>query len=114
MTDSWIHSGVLPLKKAAVEKVQAIRAASAASFKLNFEACESVHVCTYAYILKVNLFLTKLLTEDLPNYLFKENCFGFPKFGKAVGQAADDVKSGEMKERRKESVGELSVTLVDA
>jgi hypothetical protein len=34
--------------------------------------------------------------------------------GKAVGPVADDVKSGEMQEGNMDSVGELSVTLVDA
>ncbi|KAK7264145.1 hypothetical protein RJT34_31749 [Clitoria ternatea] len=63
----------------------------------------------------LSMFLTKLLTEDLPRLFVrpKKIVLDFQK-GKAVGPVADDVKSGEMQEGSKESVGELSVTLVDA
>lgn len=59
--------------------------------------------------------MTKLLTEDLPRVFVrpKKIVLDFQK-GKAVGPVADDVKSGEMQEGNKDSVGELSVTLVDA
>jgi len=59
-------------------------------------------------------FLTKLLTEDLPKLFVrpKKIVLDFQK-GKAVGPVAGDVKSGEM-QGNKDSVGELSVTLVDA
>ncbi|WVZ02300.1 hypothetical protein V8G54_023106 [Vigna mungo] len=59
-------------------------------------------------------FLTKLLTEDLPKLFVrpKKIVLDFQK-GKAVGPVAADVKSGEM-QGNKDSVGELSVTLVDA
>lgn len=60
-------------------------------------------------------FLTKLLTEDLPKLFVrpKKIVLDFQK-GKAVGPVAGGVKSGEMQEGNKDSVGELSVTLVDA
>ncbi|TKY67712.1 Extended synaptotagmin-3 [Spatholobus suberectus] len=63
----------------------------------------------------MGMFLTKLLTEDLPKLFVrpKKIVLDFQK-GKAVGPVADDVKSGEMQEGNKDSVGELSVTLVDA
>ncbi|KAK7341342.1 hypothetical protein VNO80_24269 [Phaseolus coccineus] len=62
----------------------------------------------------LSMFLTKLLTEDLPKLFVrpKKIVLDFQK-GKAVGPVADDVKSGEM-QGNKDSVGELSVTLVDA
>ncbi|GAU36932.1 hypothetical protein TSUD_62010 [Trifolium subterraneum] len=65
-------------------------------------------------------FLTKLLTVDLPRLFVRPNkiVLDFQK-GKAVGPVtvgpvAEDVKSGEMPEGNMDSVGELSVTLVDA
>ncbi|XP_027354263.1 tricalbin-3 [Abrus precatorius] len=63
----------------------------------------------------LSMFLTKLLTEDLPRLFVrpKKIVLDFQK-GKAVGPVADDVKSGAMQEGNKDSVGELSVTLVDA
>ncbi|PNY16449.1 extended synaptotagmin-1, partial [Trifolium pratense] len=68
----------------------------------------------------LSMFLTKLLTVDLPRLFVRPNkiVLDFQK-GKAVGPVtvgpvADDVKSGEMQEGNKDSVGELSVTLVDA
>lgn len=59
--------------------------------------------------------MTKLLTEDLPKLFVrpKKIVLDFQK-GKAVGPVAGGVKSGEMQEGNKDSVGELSVTLVDA
>jgi len=59
--------------------------------------------------------LTKLLTEDLPKLFVrpKKIVLDFQK-GKAVGPVAVGVKSGETQEGNKDSVGELSVTLVDA
>nr|KYP68373.1 Extended synaptotagmin-1 [Cajanus cajan] len=63
----------------------------------------------------LSMFLTKLLTEDLPRLFVrpKKIVLDFQK-GKAVGPVAGDVKSGEMQEGNQDSVGELSVTLVDA
>ncbi|KAK2381437.1 Calcium-dependent lipid-binding (CaLB domain) family protein [Trifolium repens] len=68
----------------------------------------------------LSMFLTKLLTVDLPRLFVRPNkiVLDFQK-GKAVGPVtvgpvADDVKSGEMQEGNMDSVGELSVTLVDA
>lgn len=60
-------------------------------------------------------FLTKLLTEDLPKLFVrpKKIVLDFQK-GKAVGPVTDEVKSGDMQEGNKDSVGELSITLVDA
>jgi len=64
--------------------------------------------------------LTKLLTVDLPRLFVRPNkiVLDFEK-GKAVGPVTvgpvvDGVKSGEMQEGNMDSVGELSVTLVDA
>lgn len=59
--------------------------------------------------------MTKLLTEDLPKLFVrpKKIVLDFQK-GKAVGPVAVGVKSGETQEGNKDSVGELSVTLVDA
>ncbi|CAJ1933799.1 unnamed protein product [Sphenostylis stenocarpa] len=52
---------------------------------------------------------------SLPKIKFELSPFRlFNLMGKAVGPVADDVKSGEMQEGSKDSVGELSVTLVDA
>ncbi|KAG4985041.1 hypothetical protein JHK82_032641 [Glycine max] len=63
----------------------------------------------------LSMFLTKLLTEDLPKLFVrpKKIVLDFQK-GKAVGPVAGGAKSGEMQEGNKDSVGELSVTLVDA
>ncbi|KAG4973682.1 hypothetical protein JHK87_030503 [Glycine soja] len=63
----------------------------------------------------LSMFLTKLLTEDLPKLFVrpKKIVLDFQK-GKAVGPVAVGVKSGETQEGNKDSVGELSVTLVDA
>lgn len=65
-------------------------------------------------------FLTKLLTVDLPRLFVRPNkiVLDFQK-GKTVGPVtvgpvADGVKDGEMQEGNMDSVGELSVTLVDA
>ncbi|KAJ0094179.1 hypothetical protein Patl1_15803 [Pistacia atlantica] len=63
----------------------------------------------------LSMFLTKLLTEDLPRLFVrpKKIVLDFQK-GKAVGPVPNDLKSGEMQEGNKDFVGELSVTLVDA
>ncbi|KAL9292016.1 putative C2 domain, synaptotagmin-like mitochondrial-lipid-binding domain, C2 domain superfamily [Arabidopsis thaliana] len=63
----------------------------------------------------LSMFLTKLLTEDLPRLFVrpKKIVLDFQK-GKAVGPVSEDLKSGEMQEGNKDFVGELSVTLVNA
>lgn len=63
----------------------------------------------------LSMFLTKLLTEDLPRLFVRPNkiVLDFQK-GKAVGPVRNDFKTGEMQEGNKDFVGELSVTLVDA
>lgn len=63
----------------------------------------------------LSMFLTKLLTEDLPKLFVrpKKIVLDFQK-GQAVGPLADYFKSGDVQEKNKDSVGELSVTLVDA
>lgn len=63
----------------------------------------------------LSMFLTKLLTEDLPRLFVrpKKIVLDFQK-GKAVGPVTNDFKSGEIQEGNKDFVGELSVTLVDA
>ncbi|KAF7827412.1 tricalbin-3 [Senna tora] len=63
----------------------------------------------------LSMFLKKLLTEDLPRLFVrpKKIVLDFQK-GKAVGPVADALKSGEVQDGNKDSVGELSVTLVDA
>ncbi|XP_061990416.1 tricalbin-3 [Rosa rugosa] len=63
----------------------------------------------------LSMFLTKLLTEDLPRLFVrpKKSVLDFQKV-KAVGPVGDDFKSGDMQEGNKDFVGELSVTLVDA
>ncbi|KAL8105599.1 hypothetical protein AgCh_029413 [Apium graveolens] len=63
----------------------------------------------------LSMFLTKLLTEDLPRLFVrpKKIVLDFQK-GKAVGPLSTDYKSGEVQEGNKDFVGELSVTLVDA
>ncbi|KAI6669481.1 hypothetical protein NL676_004366 [Syzygium grande] len=63
----------------------------------------------------LSMFLTKLLTEDLPKLFVrpKKIVLDFQK-GKAVGPVTNDFRSGEMNEGNKDYVGELSVTVVDA
>ncbi|XP_050228377.1 synaptotagmin-2-like isoform X2 [Mercurialis annua] len=63
----------------------------------------------------LSMFLTKLLTEDLPRLFVrpKKIVLDFQK-GKAVGPVANDFRSGEVQEGNNDFVGELSVTLVDA
>lgn len=63
----------------------------------------------------LSTFLTKLLTQDLPRLFVrpKKIVLDFQK-GKAVGPVPDLYKSGDVQEKNKDSVGELSVTLVDA
>ncbi|KAI3728495.1 hypothetical protein L6452_17132 [Arctium lappa] len=63
----------------------------------------------------LSMFLTKLLTEDLPRLFVrpKKIVLDFQK-GKSVGPVRNDFKTGEMQEGNKDFVGELSVTLVDA
>ncbi|KAL8208175.1 hypothetical protein R6Q57_007587 [Mikania cordata] len=63
----------------------------------------------------MGMFLTKLLTEDLPRLFVrpKKIVLDFQK-GKAVGPVRNDFKTGEIQEGNKDFVGELSVTLVDA
>ncbi|KAK2972601.1 hypothetical protein RJ640_007070 [Escallonia rubra] len=63
----------------------------------------------------MGMFLTKLLTEDLPRLFVrpKKIVLDFQK-GKAVGPVPTDFKTGEMQEGNRDFVGELSVTLVDA
>ncbi|KAM1085020.1 hypothetical protein ACFX13_011011 [Malus domestica] len=63
----------------------------------------------------LSMFLTKLLTEDLPRLFVrpKKIVLDFQK-GKAVGPVGVDFKSGDIQEGNKDFVGELSVTLVDA
>ncbi|KAK9076265.1 hypothetical protein SSX86_004598 [Deinandra increscens subsp. villosa] len=63
----------------------------------------------------LSMFLTKLLTEDLPRLFVrpKKIVLDFQK-GKAVGPVRNDFKTGEMQEGNKDFVGELSVTIVDA
>ncbi|XWS69517.1 hypothetical protein CRYUN_Cryun04dG0185400 [Craigia yunnanensis] len=64
----------------------------------------------------LSMFLTKLLTVDLPRLFVrpKKIVLDFQK-GEAVGPVANDLKSGEIQEEKnKDFVGELSVTLVDA
>lgn len=63
----------------------------------------------------LSMFLTKLLTEDLPKLFVrpKKIVLDFQK-GQAVGPVPDNVKSGVIQEKNKDFSGELSVTLVDA
>lgn len=63
----------------------------------------------------LSTFLTKLLTEDLPRLFVrpKKIVLDFQK-GEAVGPVPIDLKSGDAQEKNKDSVGELSVTVVDA
>ncbi|KAL6562726.1 hypothetical protein OROGR_003733 [Orobanche gracilis] len=61
------------------------------------------------------MFLTKLLTEDLPKLFVrpKKLVLDFQK-GKAVGPIPNDSKSGENLDGNNGFAGELSVTLLDA
>ncbi|XP_038971341.1 synaptotagmin-4-like isoform X2 [Phoenix dactylifera] len=63
----------------------------------------------------ISMFLTKLLTEDLPRLFVrpKKIVLDFQK-GKALGPFSDDSKTDAIQEGNKDFVGELSVTLVDA
>ncbi|KAL4301679.1 hypothetical protein GQ457_10G027980 [Hibiscus cannabinus] len=64
----------------------------------------------------LSMFLTKLLTEDLPRLFVrpKKIVLDFQK-GKAVGPVPNDLKPKEIQEEKnKDFIGELSVTLVDA
>ncbi|XP_047962572.1 extended synaptotagmin-1 [Salvia hispanica] len=63
----------------------------------------------------LSMFLTKLLTEDLPKLFVRPNkiVLDFQK-GKAVGPVPKDSKSGETQEGNSNFAGELSVTLLDA
>ncbi|KAL2226651.1 synaptotagmin-3 [Sesamum indicum] len=63
----------------------------------------------------LSMFLTKLLTEDLPKLFVrpKKIVLDFQK-GKAVGPVPKDSKSGEIQEGNNDFAGELSVTLLDA
>ncbi|XP_029123498.2 synaptotagmin-2 [Elaeis guineensis] len=63
----------------------------------------------------LSMFLTKLLTEDLPRLFVrpKKIVLDFQK-GKALGPVSDDFKTNAIQEGNKDFVGELSVTLVDA
>lgn len=63
----------------------------------------------------LSMFLTKLLTEDLPRLFVRPNkiVLDFQK-GQAVGPISKDLKNGVIQEGNKDYAGELSVTLVDA
>ncbi|GAA0184828.1 hypothetical protein LIER_32116 [Lithospermum erythrorhizon] len=63
----------------------------------------------------LSMFLTKLLTEDLPGLFVrpKKIVLDLQK-AKALGPVPNDLKSGEFQEGNKDFSGELSVTLVDA
>ncbi|XP_020242314.1 synaptotagmin-2-like [Asparagus officinalis] len=63
----------------------------------------------------LSMFLTKLLTEDLPRLFVrpKKIVLDFQK-GKALGPVSNDGKAETNNEGNKDFVGELSVTLVDA
>ncbi|XP_058090354.1 tricalbin-3 [Magnolia sinica] len=63
----------------------------------------------------LSMFLTKLLTEDLPRLFVrpKKIVLDFQK-GMSVGPVSDDFKTGAIQEGNKDFAGELSVTLVDA
>ncbi|KAK1272695.1 hypothetical protein QJS04_geneDACA019155 [Acorus gramineus] len=63
----------------------------------------------------LSMFLTKLLTEDLPQLFVrpKKIVLDF-QHGKALGPVPDDFKTGGVQEKNEDFVGELSVTLVDA
>ncbi|XP_072967062.1 tricalbin-3-like [Typha angustifolia] len=63
----------------------------------------------------LSMFLTKLLTEDLPRLFVrpKKIVLDFQK-GKALGPVAENSEDDAIHQGNKDSVGELSVTLVDA
>ncbi|ONK76346.1 uncharacterized protein A4U43_C03F26630 [Asparagus officinalis] len=63
----------------------------------------------------LSMFLTKLLTEDLPRLFVRPRkiVLDFQK-GKALGPVSDDPKADAVPEGTQNFVGELSVTLVDA
>lgn len=63
----------------------------------------------------LSMFLTKLLTEDLPQLFVrpKKIVLDFQK-GQALGPVSGDFKNDNIQEGNKDFVGELSVTLVDA
>ncbi|XP_051116221.1 uncharacterized protein LOC127241296 [Andrographis paniculata] len=63
----------------------------------------------------LSMFLTKLLTGDLPKLFVrpKKIVLDFQK-GEAVGPVREDSKSGEMQEGNNDFSGELSITLLDA
>ncbi|CAN6481744.1 unnamed protein product [Victoria cruziana] len=63
----------------------------------------------------LSMFLTKLLTEDLPRLFVrpKKIVLDFEK-GKSVGLFPEDFKAAEVHDGNKDFAGELSVTLVDA
>lgn len=63
----------------------------------------------------LSMFLTKLLTEDLPRLFVrpKKIVLDFQK-GKALGPVSENLKTDAINDGNKDSVGELSVTLVDA
>lgn len=71
--------------------------------------------CLLFAMLSVIRFLIKLLTEDLPRLFVrpKKIVLDFQK-GEAVGPVPDLFKSADVQEKNKDSVGELSVTLIDA
>ncbi|KAJ4775513.1 Calcium-dependent lipid-binding (CaLB domain) family protein [Rhynchospora pubera] len=63
----------------------------------------------------LSMFLTKLLTEDLPRLFVrpKKIVLDFQK-GQALGPVAEGLKTDVIQEGNNDFVGELSVTLVDA
>ncbi|KAG2701689.1 hypothetical protein I3760_06G056600 [Carya illinoinensis] len=63
----------------------------------------------------LSMFLTKLLTKDLPRLFVrpKKIDLDFQK-GRSIGPATNDYKYGKMQEGNNNFIGELSVTLVDA
>ncbi|KAI3976423.1 hypothetical protein MKX01_008281 [Papaver californicum] len=63
----------------------------------------------------LSMFLTKLLTEDLPRLFVrpKKSVLDFQKVT-AVGPVSNDIKNVDIQDSKKDFVGELSVTLVDA
>ncbi|KAF1899159.1 hypothetical protein Lal_00019281 [Lupinus albus] len=71
---------------------------------------------SWAFVSLPNIkFLTKLLTEDLPReFVYPHKIDLDFQMGETVGPVANNVKSGEMQDGKKNSVGELSVTVVDA
>ena len=75
---------------------------------------ERLKYCSFGMISR---FLTKLLTEDLPQLFVrpKKIVLDFQKREETQGSAAVDLgKSQPLNEGNKDFLGELSVTLVDA